>query len=145
VSKEPAAPDLVRLTRDQHDAVSRHDIDAVMGFFAPDPVWDLSDAGMGIFQGAAAIAGFLEEWWETWGDHTIEAQEIVDLGHGVVFVDLCEDGRLLGSDGHVQQRRGWVYVWEREQIASQSGYLDPAAARAAAERLAESRAFSQER
>ena len=50
--EEVAARDLVELTRQVFDAGSRHDADAVMGFYAPDAVWDMSDAGMGVF-GAA--------------------------------------------------------------------------------------------
>jgi ketosteroid isomerase-like protein len=139
VSQEPTTPDLVELTRQVLEAASRHDLDAVMGFSAPNPVFDLSDLGVGIFEGEAGIRGFLEDWWGTWGDHLIELEELVDLGHGVVFLRVREDGRLMGSDGHVEQRRGWVLVWVQGMIESFTPYLDIDEAGAAAERLAESR------
>ncbi len=71
------------------------------------------------------------------GGAPIEVEESVDLGRGVVFSRVWEDGRLAGSDGHVQQRRGWVLVWVEEVISRATAYLDIDAARAAAERLAE--------
>ena len=136
---ESTTPHLVALTRRALEAANSHDLDAVMSFYAPDAVWDLSDAGLGTFEGVAAIRSFIQEWWETWGDHLLEVEEIVDLGHGVVFSPLREDGRLVGSDSHVEQRRGWVYLWVHGMVERQMGYLDIDEARAAAERLAESR------
>jgi ketosteroid isomerase-like protein len=136
---EESAPDLVALTRNALEAANRHDLDALMGSYAPDAVWDLSDAGIGTFEGVAAIRSFVEDWWGTWGDHLMEMEEILDLGHGVVFSPIREDGRLVGSDGHVEQRRGWIFLWVRCMIARQVVYLDTDDARAAAERLAESR------
>ena len=111
MSQESTTPDLVEVTRKAYEAASRHDIDAVMGFYAPNAVWDLSNVGIGTFEGVAAIRSFAEEWLGTWGEHTIEVEEIVDLGHGVVLASVREDGRLVGSDGHVQQRRVGVFVW----------------------------------
>jgi ketosteroid isomerase-like protein len=70
----------------------------------------------------------------------IEVEECVDLGHGVVFARVWEDGRVSGSDGHVEQRRGWVLVWVEGKIARAAAYLEVDEARAAAKRLAESRA-----
>jgi ketosteroid isomerase-like protein len=135
---EESAPDLVALTRNALEAANRHDLDALMGCYAPDAVWDLSDAGIGTFEGVAAIRSFVEDWWGTWGDHLMEVEEIVDLGHGVVFSPIREDGRLVGSDSHVEQRRGWIFLWVRCMIERQAVYLDIDAARAAAERLSES-------
>jgi ketosteroid isomerase-like protein len=62
VSQESTTPDLVELTRRAFEAGSRHDIDAVMGFYAPNAVWDLSNVGIGTFEGVAAIRSFAEEW-----------------------------------------------------------------------------------
>jgi ketosteroid isomerase-like protein len=139
MSAESNTPDLVALTRRTVEAANRHDLDAVMCIYAPDAVWDLSDVGIGTFEGVTAIASFIQDWWQTWGDHLIEVQEVVDLGHGVVFSALREDGRLAGSERHVEQRRGWVYLWTHGMIERQTAYLDIDDARAAAERLAESR------
>jgi ketosteroid isomerase-like protein len=137
--EESTTPDLVELTRRVWATSNVHDLDATIGFVAADGVLDLSDAGMGIFEGPAAIGSFIEDWWGTWEDHLIEVEEILDLGHGIVVVCVREDGRLAGSDGHVEQRRGWVFLWVDGLIGRQKGYLDVDEARAAAERLAEER------
>jgi ketosteroid isomerase-like protein len=110
-----------------------------MGFHVPEAVWDLSDLGLGTFDGAAAIRGFVEDWFATWQDLVLEAEEIVDLGHGVVFAPVREEGRPTASDGHVEQQRGWVTLWLQGKIARAEIYLDVDAARAAAERIAEER------
>jgi ketosteroid isomerase-like protein len=139
MADESTIPDLVGLTRAAWEAVSRHDLDALMGFYASDAVFDLSDVGIGTFEGVAAIGSFIGDWWGTWGDHLIEVEQVVDLGYGVVFTAVREDGRPAGSDRHVEQRMRWVFLWIEGMIARATAYLDIDEARAAAERLAGSR------
>jgi ketosteroid isomerase-like protein len=139
MSQESTTPELVELTRHAFDASCRHDLDALMGFYAQDAVMDLSDLGIGTFEGVAAVSSFVEDWWTTWGDHMVEAEEIVDLGRGVVFSSVPEDGRLVGSDAHVEHRRGFVFLFGQGMLERQTVYLDIDDARAAAARLAESR------
>jgi hypothetical protein len=67
-----------------------------------------------------------------------ELEEVRDLGEGVVFAVVTQNGRLVGSAGHVQQREGWVYLWVRGLLARLTIY-DVDEARAAAERLAAER------
>jgi ketosteroid isomerase-like protein len=136
MSEESTTPDLVERMRQALAASNRHDLDAMMRFYAPDAVLDMSDLGIGTFEGVAAIRGFTEDWWGTWGDLLVEADEIAELGHGVVFMRAREDGRLVGSDGHIEQRRGWVFVWVEGMIERFTAYLDIDEGRAAAERLA---------
>jgi ketosteroid isomerase-like protein len=136
MSEVPATPDLVELTRQAWEGVNRHDPDRVTSFYAPDVLLDLSDLGLGTFAGVAAVRVFLEDWWGTWRDHLVEVEEIVDLGDGVVFTPVREDGRPAGSEGHVEQRLGWVFLWEQGLIERASAYFDIDEARAAAERLA---------
>jgi SnoaL-like domain len=62
MSEEPTTPDLVERWRQANEAFVRRDFDAMMSFFAPDAVWDLSSAGIGRFEGTAAIRGFHEDW-----------------------------------------------------------------------------------
>jgi ketosteroid isomerase-like protein len=139
MAQEPTTPDLDELTRRAFEVAKSHDLDAIMSFFAPDAVWDLSDLGLEIFEGAAAIRRFLEEWFGTFEDHRADVEEIFDLGSGVVFSRVREEGRLVGSGGRVEQHRGWVVLWVRGEIVRGGVYLAPDEARAAAERLAEER------
>ena len=138
-SEESTTPDLVELTRRVFETGNRHDLDTTLSFYAPDATLDLSDAALGTFEGVAAIGSFLEDWWGTWGKQVAEVEESVDLGRGVVFALVWEDGRMVGSDSHVQQRRGWVLLWVQDVISRAAAYLDIDEARAAAERLAEER------
>jgi hypothetical protein len=71
----------------------------------------------------------------------VEPEEILDLGNGVVFAVTGRNARLSGSVGHARLRDVVVHV-----LASVDGmvvwalaYGDIDEARAAAERLAESR------
>jgi ketosteroid isomerase-like protein len=97
MSEESTAPDLVELTEQAFEAGSRHDLDAVMSFYAPDPVWDMSAVGLGTYEGAAAIREFVDSWWSTFEDHIIEPEETVRFGHGVLFSHVREVGRLAGA------------------------------------------------
>jgi ketosteroid isomerase-like protein len=139
MTEESTTPDLVELTRQAWEGVNRHELDRVTSFYAPDAVLDLSDVALGTFEGVAAIRSLLDDWWGTWGDHLVEVQEVVALDHGVVFASVREDGRLAGSDGHVEQRLGWAVVWVQRRIERATAYFDVDEARAAAERLAEER------
>jgi ketosteroid isomerase-like protein len=132
----------VELTRGLLEAANRQDIEATMSLFVPDAVFDLSDAALGVFEGPEAITEFLQEWWGTWEDFVLQAQEITDLGQGVVFSTIYEDGKIGGGEGHVEQRRGWVLIWAQGVLQRATAYLDIDEARAAGERLAESRASS---
>jgi ketosteroid isomerase-like protein len=136
MSEESTTPDLVELMRQSVEALSRRDIDALMSFVAPDAAWDLRS---GNFEGVEAIRGFLEEWLGSYEAYRVEAEEILDLGHGVAFLAYRENGRLFGSKGRVEQQVAQVVIWVSGKIEWMSAYFDPGEDRAAAERLAEER------
>jgi ketosteroid isomerase-like protein len=136
MSEEPVTPGLVELLRRADDAADRHDIDALMSFYAPDAVWDMSAVGIGVFEGAGSIRRFFEEWWATWEEHDREVEEVRDFGRGIVFGAVREHGRLIGSDKRVEHTRGWVAQWAGGVTTKVTLYLGADEARAAAERLA---------
>ncbi|HTQ68867.1 MAG TPA: nuclear transport factor 2 family protein [Solirubrobacteraceae bacterium] len=138
MSQPPTTPDLTDRTRQVFDAASRRDSDAVLSFFAPDAVMDLSDGGLGTFRGIGAVRGFLEDWFGTWDSYEVDPEEVCDFGHGVVFIVYGEQGSM-GSMGSVGQRRAWCLLWVEDLISFVAVYLDPEQARAAAQRLAEER------
>ena len=138
MSEESTTPDLVELTRRLFETASRRDIDANMHFHAADALWDLSDAGFGIFRGGAAIRVFLEDWFTSYESYQNDVEEVIDLGGGVVFLAGHDTGRLVGSDGNIEQRRGWIVRWVDGKVVRVAVYLDVDQGRAAAERLAES-------
>ena len=138
MSEESTTPDLVELTRRSLEAIDRRDFDAIMRFFASDAVWEAVSLGTS-FTGVTAIRDFGEDWVGAYEEFEIEPEEILDLGNGVVFAVVHQDARPTGLSGRVEQREAWVYVWVAGAAVRVTTYGDIDEARAAAERLAESR------
>jgi uncharacterized protein (TIGR02246 family) len=135
--EKSTTPDLVELVRRQFEAANRRDLDCVTSGFTPDAVFEGRALG-DIFEGRAAIRSFLEEWFGAYEELEVGLDEVRDLGNGIVFAVVIQNGRLVGSAGHLRQREGWVFVWVRGLIA-RLAISDIDEARAAAERLAEER------
>lgn len=136
MSERPASPDLVQLSRRSMEASNRLDFDEAMSVFAPDAVFDMSAAGLGRFEGLAAIRGYLEEWIGFYEDQEFREWEGSDLGGGVVFIVALLDARPPGSQARVQERWAFTIVWEAGRIVRVAAGQDVERARAAAERLA---------
>jgi ketosteroid isomerase-like protein len=136
MSQESTTPDLVELVRKQLEALDRRDVDGVMNNVAEDGVLE---GRVEEVEGRAAIRRFLvEDWFRAYEELNYELEEVSDLGGGVVFAVVIQDGRPVGADGRVRQREGWVYLWVGGSIARlTTSEVDQA--RAAAERLAEQR------
>ena len=139
MQEESTTPDLVELQNRHTDAGSRRDLDAMTAFYAPDAVYDMSPMGMGIFEGQAAARGFMEDWFASYEQYELEAEEILDLGNGVGLRILIKKGRPVGSSGEVQLRYAAVGVWEDGKIVRMTNYNDIDEALVTAERLAQER------
>jgi ketosteroid isomerase-like protein len=136
--EECTTPDPAELTRRAFEAVNQHDIDAVVSFFAPHAVLDgrVEDG----LEGRAAIRGFLDDWFGSFAELRMEVEEFVVLDNGVVLAVVTQEGRPVGADGQVHQREGWAICWSADGlIVRLTTHADINEARAAAERLAESR------
>ena len=137
--EESTTPDPVELTRVAFEAVNRRDIDAVVSFFAPDGVLDGRAAG-GLYEGRAAIRGFLDDWFGSFAELRMEVEELVVLDDGVLLAVVSQEGRPVGVGGQVHQREGWTICWSADGLLVRlTTHTDIDEARAAAERLAESR------
>jgi ketosteroid isomerase-like protein len=137
---ESTTPDLEELARQNIDAISRRDFDALLARYMPDAVLVAASLGMGeTFEGREAIRGLLEDAVAPYDDYEMVLEEFRDLGNGVTFrVDLAR-GRPTGSSVFVEQRVAIVVVWRDRLIERATIYTDIDEARAAAERLAEER------
>jgi hypothetical protein len=145
--EEPTTPDLLELTRSMFEppggaAFSQEAVvDTFSAHYAPDVVWE--SVGLGTtFNGLGASREFLRDWMARFEDYDIDIEEILDLGHGVVFVKSGHAGRPIGSPAHVRLPREVlvnVFVWERGLITHVVSSGDTPEARAAAERLAQDR------
>jgi ketosteroid isomerase-like protein len=140
VSEQSQTPDLVELTRLAFEAANRRDIDGVMSCFAPDAVFAGRALG-DLFEGRAAIRGFVEGWFGSFPEGRYEVEEFVVLDDGVVLAVVNQEGRPVGVDGQVHQREGWAICWSADglivRLTVRAGIDE---ARDAAERLAEERA-----
>ena len=139
ISEESANPDPVELVRRPVEAGNHRDWDAVLAFWGPDPVWDMSPMGMSVHEGAAAIRGFFEDWVAAYEEFEMQAEEVLDLSNGVTFGVFVQRGRPIGSSGEVTVRYGAVGVWDGAFQSRATNYADVDEARAAAERLAQER------
>ncbi|MFL5405752.1 MAG: nuclear transport factor 2 family protein [Myxococcales bacterium] len=136
MAEESTTPELVELVRKQVEALNRGDLDGVMSNVTDDGVLD---GRVEVVEGRAAIRDFLDQWFEAYEELDFELEEVSHLGGGVVFAVVSQDGRLVGGDGHIRQREGWVYVCEGGSIARLTTREGVDEARAAAERLAQER------
>jgi ketosteroid isomerase-like protein len=138
MSEESTTPDLGELVRGMLAAANREDWDAILAHYAQDAVWDT--AGMGTFEGPAAIGGFWEDWWSSYAHLQIDVFEILDIGNGVGLAAFHFKGPPRGTTAEAETQVALVYEWVHGAVARVTTYFDLKAGRAAAERLAESRA-----
>jgi ketosteroid isomerase-like protein len=139
MSEESTTPDLVELTRQSIEAANRRDLDASATRFAPDAVFDVSSVGLGRFEGATAIHGYLADWLGSFEKQEVRQWEGHHVGNGVVFVVALFEARPLGSQSTVQERWAFTVIWEERMISRVIASREIDAARAAADRLAEER------
>jgi ketosteroid isomerase-like protein len=138
--EESTTPDLIELTRQWIETDSYDEWAAFAEqWCAPDVVLDAAQAGLGPYEGLAAVLAFLKEYWLTWEDHHHYAETVLDLGHGVVYSVIREHGRMTGSDAYVESTNAWVFLWVEGRAMRCTSYKDFDQARAAAERLADER------
>jgi ketosteroid isomerase-like protein len=137
--EESTTPDLVELTRRLMEAGSRRDVDEGLSFFTTDAVFDLSDLGFGVFEGAVAIRGFLEDWYRSYEEYERTLEEVVQFGEGVVMTVNTQLARLSGNSAHIRLDDIYILLFDGSKAVRLTVYRDIDEARAAAERLAEER------
>jgi ketosteroid isomerase-like protein len=139
MSEESTTPDLVESTRWAIESVATRDMDVAMASYGPHSVWDMSQLGLGTYEGVAAIRGVFEDWLNGYDKIEIEVEQLVELGGGVTLALVHQDGQPVGSDAHVEIRYASVTEWANGLIVRATSYTDIDEGRAAAERLAQER------
>jgi ketosteroid isomerase-like protein len=138
MAEESTTRDLVALVREAFKAADRRDFDVFVSIYAPDAV--LESMGMrSSFEGVAAIRGFFEDFTSAYEEYGVELEEILDLGSGVVFCVIVQQGHLVGSSAHIQMRFASVAVFGDGVLVRNTLYTDIGEARAAAQHLAQER------
>jgi ketosteroid isomerase-like protein len=128
--------DLVELTRRSMQATNEGDFDAAMAAFAEDAAFDVSAAGVGRFEGRAAVRSYLEDWIGSYERQELSRWDGVDLGGGVVFVDAQLEALPAGSTASVRERWAFTAIWSAGAIAEVVASQDVDGARGAAGELA---------
>ena len=140
MAEESTTPDLVERVRSAFESLSGGDVDAMLSFLAPDAVFQGRAEGVtGRIEGAAAFGEFWEDWYDTFEEFKIEAEEILDLGNGSVYTVYRQEGRPAGTSGLVSERYAFVFEVVDGVAVTLTNYTDINEARAAAERLAKER------
>jgi ketosteroid isomerase-like protein len=138
--EDSTTPDLVELGRGLFEAANRRDFDAILLRYAPDALWDMNPlGGLGTFEGHIAIRGFWEDWYASYEEFEIEAEETLDLGNGVGFTVRNPESPSRWEQREVRLRYALVSLWVRGLVVRLTNYGDIDEGRAAAERLAEER------
>ncbi len=128
--------DLVELTRRSMQAMNEGQFDAAMSVFAEDACFDVSAAGVGRFEGRAAVRSYLEDWVGAYERQELSRWDGVDLGGGIVFVDALLEAMPAGSTATVREHWAFIVTWNGGAIAEVAASQDVGAARGAALRLA---------
>src|SRR5690242_3126229 len=97
MSQESTTPDLVELSRLSFEPAKSRNFDAMMVFWADDPLWDLSPMGLGVYRGTAAVRGFFEDWIGSYERFEVELEECFELGNGVVLNVIVRRPVLLAA------------------------------------------------
>src|SRR5215212_2133861 len=109
MSEESTTPELVELVRKQLEALDRRDLDRVMSSVAEDTV--STGGSVTCLRVERRSVASLRTGSRAWEELDFELEEVSDLGGGVVFAVVIQDGRLFSGDGRLRQREGWVYLW----------------------------------
>src|SRR4051794_22898226 len=124
MSEETTTPDLVELTRQQFGAANRRDLEALMSRFPPDGVYDTSPDGLVAYEGPAAVRAFVSEWWDAFEELALEPEDILDLGHGIVFAVVCQKARPANSTGLLERREAYLLEWVADMTRRVTVYTD---------------------
>jgi ketosteroid isomerase-like protein len=136
---EESTTNVIERTVRAYESADRGDYGVLMSFFGPDATWDMSPMGLGLYQGSAPVRRFFEDWRGSYEEYETEVGEVLEPGTGVTLAVLVQTGRPRGSKGHVEIRYAAVLQWVEGLIVHATNYPDVDEARAAAERLSESR------
>jgi hypothetical protein len=132
-------PDLADLLRRLVDILNRRAWGELADVFARDGVLDLSDLGLGAYEGDA-IPAFGEDWVGAYDKYEMVMDEVLELDNGVIFTVNTQVARPTGSSGDVRLHDAYVFICEDNRIVRWTAYQSIDEGRAAAERLAEERA-----
>jgi ketosteroid isomerase-like protein len=94
-------------------------------------VWDLRDRPVldlnGVYVGREAVVKATRQYWGTWHDYRLEAEELIDAGSSVV-IRVRERGRGKGSGAPFDESSAQVWTFSRGRIIRWDVFPDMARA-----------------
>jgi hypothetical protein len=133
--EQPTTSELLELTRRSMEATNRGEFDVGVTRFAADVIFDVSSVGLGCFEGAEEVLGYLADWVRAYDVQEMREWRGEALGEDVVFVEVLFESRPRGSENEVNERWAFTVTWRGETISHVVASRDIDGARAAAQRL----------
>jgi ketosteroid isomerase-like protein len=93
------------VVRGLFSALDTQDWEVALGVFDPEVEWSPME---GTFHGPEGVVTSLAEWLGPWDEHSIDAEEITEVGSDVLAV-IHLTGRGTGSGMEIDQRFFQVY------------------------------------
>jgi SnoaL-like domain len=138
MTPDAAAADVSELTRRAYESLNSRDFDAVVSLFGPSSIWDVSRWGLGAHTGPEAIRRFLEDWFGSFDKYEVHIENMLDLGHGVIYAMVVFIAHRPGSRDYLRLPSVAVFAWVEGVVARVTLYPDVNEGRGAADRMAES-------
>jgi ketosteroid isomerase-like protein len=139
MSQEPVTSSALEQARRSFEAADSGDYGWMISFYGPESVFDMAPWGLGTHVGLPAIRAFFEDWIGSFEEFAMAADEVIDLGNGVVFAVATQVALSAGSYSPLRLQHAAVSVWEDGVISHVVNYPDIEAAREIAGELAASR------
>ena len=117
----------VEVVRAMWAAYARGDVEASLGAYTEDTIWDDTRyrPDGAVHRGRDALVEVARTWRAAWEDYEIEAEEVLDAGDDRVAVVLRETGRGKGGGIEMTNRWGQIMTVRDGQIVHTMVYRVP--------------------
>jgi len=117
----------VKVVRAMWAAYARGDVEASLGAYTEDTVWDDTHyrPDGAVHLGREALVNVVRTWRAAWDDYDIQAEEVVDAGGDRVVAVLRETGRGKGGGVELTNRFAQVATLQSDRIVHTMVYRAP--------------------
>jgi ketosteroid isomerase-like protein len=120
----------VETVRRSFDTFSRRDVDAFLALWHPDGEWYpaiSSQVGATRHCGHDELREFVEDYYATWAELELMADEIIEVGARVLVLGRVR-ARGVGSGVELDQACAWIVEFRDDKLMRVRAYLDLTAA-----------------
>jgi uncharacterized protein len=107
----------VEVVRSVYEASARGDSRAVLAFYDPDVVFDVTHGAVGevagrtVHHGHEGLRSFFRAWYDAWESVEPDLRELLDAGEHVVSVEITRGrGRASGVEVEIEQYGVWTFL-----------------------------------